>query len=79
MSDVQKNSITSAMTTQKFKKGDVTVAEGDMASSYYIIKSGFVSCVKGLEEIRKMEKGESFGEQALSFNTSRTLSIRAAD
>lgn len=79
MTNAQKNSIASAMSTQKFKKNDVIVAEGDQASSYYIIKKGTVSCLRGNEEVRKMYQGESFGEQALSFNTNRTLSVRAAE
>jgi cGMP-dependent protein kinase len=36
-----------------------------MANSYYIIKSGIISILKGGKEIRKMEAGDSFGEQAL--------------
>jgi hypothetical protein len=36
-----------------------------MATCYYIIKKGSVMAVKGKEDVRKMEKGEEFGEQAL--------------
>lgn len=36
--------------------------EGDMASSYFIIKAGTVSITKGGKELRKMSAGDSFGE-----------------
>jgi cGMP-dependent protein kinase len=73
----QKDSIASVLTTQKFKKGEFIVAEGDPASSFYVIKSGEVAVLKGEKEIRKMVKGDSFGEQALYYNTVRSCSVRA--
>ena len=73
----QKDSIASVLTTQKFKKGEYIVVEGDPASSFYVIKSGEVAVLKGDKEIRKMEKGDSFGEQALYYNTVRSCSVRA--
>jgi cGMP-dependent protein kinase len=48
--------------TQVFKKDQWVVTEGDMATSYYIIKKGCVMAVKGGKDVRKMEKGEEFGE-----------------
>lgn len=46
-----------------------------MANSYYIIKSGIISILKGGKEIRKMEAGDSFGEQALYQNSVRGASV----
>lgn len=77
LTDEQKDSIASVLSTQKFKKGEFIVVEGDPASSFYVIKSGEVSVLKGEKEIRKMGKGDSFGEQALYYNTVRSCSVRA--
>jgi cGMP-dependent protein kinase len=38
------------------------VQEGDPASSFYIIKEGTVTVLKGEKDIRKLSKGDSFGE-----------------
>ncbi len=51
--------------------------EGDPASSFYVIKEGTVSVLKGKKVIRKMTKGDSFGEQALYYNTVRACSVKA--
>lgn len=58
----EKDAIAGVMITQVYKQGDTIVKEGDMANSYYIIKSGVVSVTKGGVEIRKMTAGDSFGE-----------------
>ena len=44
-----------------------------------IISQGSVSVLKGkeLKEVRKLVKGEAFGEQALYYNTNRTMTCRA--
>ncbi len=77
LTNEQKDSISAVLTTQKFKKGEYIVVEGDPASSFYVIKEGEISVLKGDKEIRKMEKGDSFGEQALYYNTVRSCSVRA--
>lgn len=69
--------IAGAIITQQFKKDQAIVNEGDMASSYFIIKSGTVSILKGGKEIRKMSAGDSFGEQALYTNSVRGASVIA--
>lgn len=43
----------------------------------FYIKKGIVSIVKGPNEIRKMTKGDSFGEQALYYKTVRSCSVKA--
>lgn len=43
----------------------------------FIIKSGKVSVSKGGIEIRTMDKGNFFGEQALMYGVKRTASIIA--
>lgn len=77
MTDHQKNAIVNVISSQKFKKGEIIVAEGDPASSFYVIKEGTVSVLKGDKEIRKMAKGDSFGEQALYYKTVRFCTVKA--
>eukprot|EP01017_Pseudomicrothorax_dubius_P037730 TRINITY_DN5571_c0_g1_i4.p1 TRINITY_DN5571_c0_g1~~TRINITY_DN5571_c0_g1_i4.p1 ORF type:complete len:421 (+),score=111.23 TRINITY_DN5571_c0_g1_i4:402-1664(+) len=73
----QKDSIAMVMFTQNFTAGTNIVNEGDQASSFYIVKDGTLSVLKGNNEVRKLYKGDSFGEQALYFNTNRGMTIRA--
>jgi len=65
------------ISSQKFKKGEAIVVEGDPASSFYVIKEGTVTVLKGDKEIRKMGKGDSFGEQALYYKTVRFCTVKA--
>ena len=78
MTNEQKDAIASVLITLKFKKDQNIVVEGDPASSFYIVKEGQVVVFKGDKEIRKMNKGDSFGEQALYYNTVRGATVRAA-
>lgn len=73
----QKDAIASVMIIQKFQKNSHIVCKGDIGSSYYIIKEGVVAVMNDDREIRKLGKGEAFGEQALFFNSTRTMSIKA--
>lgn len=62
MNSEQKNSIASALINIKFVKGEFIVNEGDSADSFYMIKEGTVSIWANNKEIRKLGKGDSFGE-----------------
>eukprot|EP00357_Protocruzia_adherens_P010829 CAMPEP_0115010342 /NCGR_PEP_ID=MMETSP0216-20121206/23254_1 /TAXON_ID=223996 /ORGANISM="Protocruzia adherens, Strain Boccale" /LENGTH=883 /DNA_ID=CAMNT_0002378529 /DNA_START=177 /DNA_END=2828 /DNA_ORIENTATION=+ len=75
----QKDAMCAAFVTQKYQKGAKIVREGDQGSVFYIIKEGMVSCQKGREEVRKLQKSDYFGEQALLYNVNRTLSVVAVD
>ena len=75
----QRESIAGAFISQKFQKGENIVNEGDDANSFYLIKEGNVIVLKGSKEVRKMGSGETFGEQALYYNTTRACSIRTVD
>ena len=75
----QKDDVASVLITLKFAKGQNIVNEGDPASSFYIIKEGAVVVLKSNKEIRKMMKGDSFGEQALYYNTIRGATVKALD
>eukprot|EP00357_Protocruzia_adherens_P001123 CAMPEP_0115008308 /NCGR_PEP_ID=MMETSP0216-20121206/21827_1 /TAXON_ID=223996 /ORGANISM="Protocruzia adherens, Strain Boccale" /LENGTH=931 /DNA_ID=CAMNT_0002375675 /DNA_START=42 /DNA_END=2837 /DNA_ORIENTATION=- len=75
----QKDSLAQGLIIQKYAKDQKIVKEGDPGSIFFILKEGVVSCQKGTKEIRKMYKGEYFGEQALLYNTTRTLTVVACD
>lgn len=77
MTGDQKDRLASVLFTQKFSNGQNIVSEGDPASSFYIIKDGTCQVLKGATEVRKLFKGDSFGEQALYFNTARQMTVRA--
>ncbi|KAL4498348.1 hypothetical protein ABPG72_013154 [Tetrahymena utriculariae] len=81
MTTAQKDAITNVLITQVFKKGECIVNEGDMASSYYIIKKGKVEIFQGNNEkpIRTMGPEDSFGEQALYENSKRGATVKALD
>ena len=76
-SQSQKDVILSLMVTQDFNDGDQIVHEGDPGDLLYIIQRGTVSCSKEGKEIRRLEKGEFFGEHALIYNTPRTATVVA--
>jgi cGMP-dependent protein kinase len=51
--------------------------EGDWGDLFYIIKDGSVRVTQRNKEIRKMFKGEFFGDQALLYNCERTATVTA--
>jgi cAMP-binding proteins - catabolite gene activator and regulatory subunit of cAMP-dependent protein kinases len=73
----QKESMLGMLITHEFNPGDFIISEGDPGDLFYIIKKGSVSCsVKGLE-LRKLESGDFFGEQALVRSSQRTATVKA--
>ena len=73
----EKDLIASALIVQKFYKDQTIVQEGDPGSSLYYIKEGFASVYKANKYIKKLTKGDSFGEQSLYYNTMRQLTVKA--
>ena len=74
-----KDNLLTALTAQRFLPGKSIVKEGEPGDVFYIIKEGTVSCTVNGTEVRKMHKGEYFGEQALLYNTLRTATVTAED
>lgn len=62
MTSEQRDSIAHTVILTKFQAGDFIVNEGDTADTYYVIKSGTVSIIKGEVEIQRMTARDSFGE-----------------
>lgn len=77
LTNAQKEALLNALATHKFATGDKIVNEGDPGDLLYIIKDGVVSCTKGGVEIRRLAKGEFFGEQALLYGSTRTATVTA--
>jgi cGMP-dependent protein kinase len=67
------------MTSQYFDMGQQIVTEGDTGELFYIIKEGVVSCSQGSKEVRRLSKGDYFGEQALLYGGKRTATVTAVD
>ena len=78
MGENQKDSIAAAMISQKYPDGKVLVNKGDQADSYFMVKEGIVECIDDTgKSVRELTVGDTFGEQALYKNSTRTLTVRA--
>mmetsp|Transcript_9230 Transcript_9230/g.17548 ORF Transcript_9230/g.17548 Transcript_9230/m.17548 type:complete len:888 (+) Transcript_9230:49-2712(+) len=77
LTPTQRDALISSLNTQKYGNGDVIIKEGDIGELFYIIKEGIVVCSHGGEEIRKLFKGDFFGEQALLYSCTRTATCTA--
>ena len=68
----------------EFKNQELVFKEGDEGMEFFIIENGEVECLKKadgaetFDTVRKLGKGDHFGELALINNDKRSLSIRAA-
>jgi cGMP-dependent protein kinase 1 len=78
LTPTQKENLLSVVVTQTFVEGQKIVIQGDPGNILYIIKKGSVVCICDGKQTRKMWPGESFGEQALLYNTERTATVIAA-
>lgn len=70
--------------SREFRKGDVMIAEGERAVSFYIVRSGHAEVVKGAESsnpkvLATLGPGEFFGEMALLDGYLRSASVRTLE
>ena len=79
LSQPQKETLINCLTVFRYSFGEKIVNEGDPGDLFYLIKEGSVSCLAGGKEVRKMVKGEFFGEQALLYNSTRTATVIAVE
>ena len=77
LNHVQRDALVGSLSTLTYRPNDVIVKEGDPGELFYLIKDGQISCTQQGTEIRVMEKGNFFGEQALLYNTVRTATVTA--
>lgn len=75
----QREGLIGSLSTLKYRVGEQIVREGDPGDLFYLVTEGVVTCVQEGKELRKMYRGDFFGEQALLYNTPRTASIIAAE
>lgn len=73
----QKQMILNLLVSQDFSAGQKIVTEGDPGDLLYIIKQGTVLCSINGIEVRHLNEGSFFGEQALLYKTIRTATITA--
>ena len=69
------NALASGLINCSFEPNQKILYQGDNGQSMYIIKSGKVKCTNGEKEIRFLGPRDYFGEGAILFNMSRSLSI----
>jgi cGMP-dependent protein kinase len=62
-----------------FQPGQRILKEGDPGDLFFIIKEGSVVCSKDTRDIRRLGRGEFFGEQALLYGTARSATVTAVD
>ena len=79
LSEGQKELLVNCFTMLKYSAGQKIVSEGDPGDLFYVIKEGNVVCTQKGKEIRRMGKGEYFGDQALLYNSPRTATIVTVD
>jgi len=77
LTENQKEALLNSLATHKFSMGQRIVNEGDPGDLFYIIKDGIVSCTKEGNEVRRLVKGDFFGEQALLYGSTRTATVTA--
>ena len=79
--EVQKQQVYSTLTPRACQQGEMIVTEGEMGSTMFVVDSGEYQMhisTNGEEVLRTFTRGESFGELALMFNTSRAASIKCS-
>ena len=85
MDKYDKLSLLDGLKSVWFNKGDIIVREGDIGDLFYIVEEGHVECLQKQRKnsmeycdrlIRKLTRGDHFGELALINNEMRTLTVK---
>lgn len=77
LESVQLSNLANSINRCTFKAGYVIISQGDTGESMYIIREGFVSCIKDGMVVRKLGPKDYFGESSLLFDERRSLSVVA--
>jgi cAMP-dependent protein kinase regulator len=71
--------IIGALEEKQFERNESIIRQGEYADCMYLVETGVLECYKQVGKTMKMVKkytgGDSFGEMALLYNTSRTASV----
>lgn len=70
--------ISQRLVARRFAAGAVVFREGDAADGYYIVREGEAEVSAGGTVIRRLRRGDGFGELALLFGVPRTATVTAA-
>ena len=73
----QKQALINNLVQKEYADGNVIVRQGDTGDHLYLIKDGEVIVYVNDKEVRRMQTGEFFGEQALLYDCPRTATIVA--
>lgn len=77
ISKTQLESLAPILTVMKFADGAEILREADTGNLFFIILEGTVMCSTQSDELRRLYRGDFFGEQALLYNCSRTATCTA--
>ena len=66
-----------AMESFEMSSGDNVIEQGDMGDFFYVVKEGFLRCIKDGAEIGTVGPGEVFGELALLYDCPRLATVVA--
>lgn len=72
-------SLAQGTTHHELAAGRTVFTAGEIGNSYYVVAAGSVEVRDGEELVRTMGPGEGFGEIALLGDTTRTMTVRAAE
>lgn len=77
ISQIKLEKLAKVITSQTFKKGQAIIVQGEIGTTFYIVKSGKIDIqVKG-NYVRTLNENEFFGERALFINEPRSATAVA--
>ena len=80
LSDHARSKLADALSTEMYHKGDKIVTEGEQGENFYLIESGNCQVYnEKLGNIKKLSKGDYFGEVALLKDLPRQATVEALD
>jgi cAMP-dependent protein kinase regulator len=70
--------IAARLVTRRFPAGQTVMSEGDPGDRYYVVREGKAEVSIGGGTVRRLGRGEAFGELALLYGHPRTATVTAA-
>jgi CRP-like cAMP-binding protein len=77
LKNVDSNHFVDEMEPELVPAGTDIVVLGEHADHFYIVKEGTFSVIKGTKKVATFERGSSFGETELLFNSRQNATVRA--
>lgn len=79
LEEYERMTVADALKEEKFSSGARILQQGDPGDSFYIIKTGSVSCMQGEKEVLALSEGAYFGEIALLTSKPRQATVVAKE